>query len=183
ALGHAPRLVGVVGGRLAGVDLAEVAAPRALRAADEEGRRPVFPAFVDVGAAGLLADRVQPLVLHERLEGLILRPHHRLRLDPFGLALDRHGRVADLDAQQPPAVGAGRRGGCRGAAGAHAATSTGAAAMKAEATASTTSAGETSAPRTSLRVVTPASAIPQGTIVAKPLSELSQFSAKPCPGP
>ena len=68
ALGDAARLVGVVVGGLAGVDLAEVAAPGALRAADEERRLAVFPALVDVGAAGLLADRVQPLVLHERVQ-------------------------------------------------------------------------------------------------------------------
>ena len=51
ALGHASRLVDVVVGGLARVDLAEVAAARALRAADEEGRLAVLPALEDVGAA------------------------------------------------------------------------------------------------------------------------------------
>ncbi|GAA3305919.1 hypothetical protein GCM10020295_60870 [Streptomyces cinereospinus] len=51
----------------AGVDLAEVAAPGALVAADEEGGLAVLPALVDVRAAGLLADRVQALALHEVL--------------------------------------------------------------------------------------------------------------------
>ena len=65
-LGDAARLVAVQLGGLAGVDLAEVAAPRALLAADEEGGLAVFPALVDVGAAGLLAHRVQATGAHER---------------------------------------------------------------------------------------------------------------------
>ena len=65
ALGDPARLVAVEGLRAAGVDLAEVAAPGALVAADEEGRLAVLPALVDVGAAGFLADRVQPLALDE----------------------------------------------------------------------------------------------------------------------
>ena len=64
-LGDPARLVGVELGRLAGVDLAEVAAAGALVAADEEGRLAVLPALVDVGAAGLLADRVQALALDQ----------------------------------------------------------------------------------------------------------------------
>ena len=72
-LGDAARLVAVELGGLAGVDLAEVAAARALVAADEEGGLAVFPALVDVGAAGLLADRVQALAAHERLELGVLR--------------------------------------------------------------------------------------------------------------
>ena len=88
ALGDAARLVGVVVGGLAGVDLAEVAAPRALRAADEEGRLAVLPALVDVGAAGLLADGVQALVLHERVQRRVLGPHLGAGLDPLRLALD-----------------------------------------------------------------------------------------------
>ena len=64
-LGDPARLVAVEGERLAGVDLAEVAAPGAGVAADEEGRLAVLPALEDVGAAGFLADRVQALALHE----------------------------------------------------------------------------------------------------------------------
>ena len=71
--GDAARLVGVVVGRLAGVDLAEVAAPRALAAADQEGGLAVLPALVDVGAARLLADRVELLLLHQGLEGRCTR--------------------------------------------------------------------------------------------------------------
>ena len=55
------RLAGVEVGRLAGVDLAEVAAPGALVAADQEGGLAVLPALEDVRAARLLADRVQVL--------------------------------------------------------------------------------------------------------------------------
>ena len=61
--GDAAGLVAVELGGLAGVDLAEVAAAGALLAADEEGRLAVFPALVDVGAAGLFADGVQTLAL------------------------------------------------------------------------------------------------------------------------
>src|SRR4029453_10014262 len=61
ALGHPAGLVGVVVGGLAGVDLAEVAAPGALVAADEERGLAVFPALVDVGAAGRFGDGVQAL--------------------------------------------------------------------------------------------------------------------------
>ena len=100
-----PRLVPVQRVRLAGVDLAEVAAPRALVAADQERRLPVLPALEDVGAAGLLAHGVQALGLHQRLERLVLRPHLRPRLDPLGLALDGRLGVADLEPEQLAAVG------------------------------------------------------------------------------
>ncbi len=53
------------GAGLPAVDLAEVAAPGALVAADEEGRLAVLPALEDVRAARLLADRVQALALHQ----------------------------------------------------------------------------------------------------------------------
>src|SRR5690606_5254615 len=104
-LGHPARLVRVELGRLARVDLAELAAPRALLAAAEEGRLPVLPAFVDVGAAGLLADGVQALALDQATQLGELRSHPGLDLYPRRLALDRCLRVARLDAQQPPALG------------------------------------------------------------------------------
>src|SRR5699024_10229806 len=47
----------VHGHRLAGGDVAEVAAPGAGVTADEEGRLAILPALEDVGAAGLLAHR------------------------------------------------------------------------------------------------------------------------------
>ena len=61
ALGDPARFVAVQRGGLAGVDLAEVAAAGAHLTADQEGGLAVFPAFVDVGAAGLLAHGVQAL--------------------------------------------------------------------------------------------------------------------------
>ena len=102
-LGDAARLVDVVRRGLAGVDVAEVTAPRALVAADEEGRLAVLPALVDVGTAGLFTDRVQALGLHQRLQRGVLRTHHRPGLDPRRLLLDRRLRVAHLEAQHPAA--------------------------------------------------------------------------------
>src|ERR1035437_3051188 len=60
---------------LAGVNLAEVAAPGALFTADQEGGLLVFPALEDVRARSLLADRVQTLGLHHRAELGVLRSH------------------------------------------------------------------------------------------------------------
>ena len=109
--GDAARLVGVEVGRLARVDLAEVAAPRALVAADEERRLAVFPALEDVGAAGLLAHRVQALALHQALELGVLGAHRRARADPLGLALDGGLGVARLDAEHASAIGCDRHAG------------------------------------------------------------------------
>src|SRR4028119_22746 len=96
ALGDAARLVTVEVLGLAGVDLAEVAATGALVTADEERRLAVLPALEDVGAAGRLADRVQPLVLHQLLQGGVLGAGAQRRLDPRRLALDGGLRIADL---------------------------------------------------------------------------------------
>ena len=101
------RLVTVERLRLAGVDLAEVAAARALVAADEERRLAVLPALEDVGAARLLADRVQTLGLHQALERGVLRSHLRPGLDPGGLPLDRGLCVADLETEELTAFGDG----------------------------------------------------------------------------
>src|SRR5690606_15745990 len=81
------RFVRVERRRLTGVDLAEVAPPGALVTADQEGRFPVLPTLVDVGAAGLLAHGVQPFPGHQGAELAVLRPHLRLDLDPRRLAL------------------------------------------------------------------------------------------------
>ena len=110
-LRHPAGLVAVQRLGLAGVDLAEVAAPGALVAADEEGGLAVLPALVDVGAAGLLAHRVEALGLHQALELLVLRAHLGPGLDPLRLALDRSLGVADLQAQELAPVGpdVGRR--------------------------------------------------------------------------
>ena len=121
--GDPARLVGVVVGRLAGVDLAEVAPPRALRAADEERRLAVLPALVDVRAAGLLADGVQAFALHEVLQPAVLRAHPRLRLDPVRLLLDRRRRVPHLEAEELATAPGDLRGRSAAAARAHAALS------------------------------------------------------------
>src|SRR5690606_11043248 len=99
--------------------------------------------------------------------------HLRLGADPLRLAFDRRGGVADRQAQQ---LASFRR------RDAHAATpSLGAvaySAAKASATVCTMSRGETSAPTTSLTVVTPASVIPHGMMPLNPASVLSQLMAK-----
>ncbi len=60
-LSNTARLILVVLGGATRRDVAEVAATRAQGTAEEERRLAVLPAFVDVGAAGLCAHRVQPL--------------------------------------------------------------------------------------------------------------------------
>src|SRR5690606_22401952 len=124
--------------------------------------------------ARLLADRVQAFVLHEGMQRLVFGPHPGLRPDPLGLSLDRGRGIADLQAEEPASPGV---------RGAHAGTPIAASTYspaKAEATASTMSAGETSAPTTSLTVVTPASVMPQGMMPLKPDRVLLQLIAKPC---
>src|SRR5690606_14049240 len=124
-LGHAARLVTVERPRPAGGDVAEVAPSGADVAPDEEGRLAVLPALVDVGAAGLLADRVQAGPLHPALHLRVLGPHRGLGPDPLGFALDRGLRVARLDVQRTPSVDRGHRPArvshgptlCRGRAG------------------------------------------------------------------
>ncbi|MNW59257.1 hypothetical protein D3C74_371650 [compost metagenome] len=101
-LGDAARLVRVEVGGLARVDLAEVAATRALVTADEERGLAVLPALEDVGTARLLADRVQALLAHEALELGVLGSHGRPGLDPLGLLLDGCRSVAGLDPQHAP---------------------------------------------------------------------------------
>src|SRR5215472_16692563 len=100
-LGDPPRLVGVQRLGPAGGDLAEVTAPGALVAADLERRLAVLPALEDVGAACLLADRVQPLAPDELLQRGVLGPGAQPGLDPGGLALDRRLAVAGLEPQHP----------------------------------------------------------------------------------
>ena len=102
-LGDPARLVAVQLSRLAGVDLAEVAATGALLAADQERRLPVLPALVDVGAAGFLADGVQTLTADQILQLRVLGARLHPGLDPRRLALDRSLRVADFETQQLPA--------------------------------------------------------------------------------
>src|SRR5262249_21335932 len=76
------RLVGVELGRLSRVDLAEVAPAGALVAADQEGGFAIFPTFIDVGTARLLADGVQAFALNQTVERGELGAHLGLDLDP-----------------------------------------------------------------------------------------------------
>src|SRR5687768_9161783 len=99
------RLAGVEAGRLAGVDLAEVAASGAYLAADQEGCFAVLPALENVRATRLLADRVQALTLDQFMQFAILRPYPRRRLDPRRLLLNRSAGVANLQAQRLAAFG------------------------------------------------------------------------------
>ena len=85
-VGDPARLVGVVALGLARVDLAERAGPGAVVPADQEGGLPGLPALVDVGAAGLLAHRVQLLVADQALELAVVRALGRLDLQPGRLA-------------------------------------------------------------------------------------------------
>src|SRR4051794_40823030 len=85
------------------MDLAEVATPGALIATDEEGGLTIFPAFEDVRAAGLLADRVQALALHQAGQGGVFGPHPGRGPDPRRLAFDRGLGIARFHAKQPSA--------------------------------------------------------------------------------
>jgi hypothetical protein len=98
--GDASWLIRVVVGGFARVDLAKVAAPRALGPADKESGFPVFPALENVRATGLLAHRVKSLALHELLKMGVLGTHLCLRLDPLGLSLNRGLGVADFEPEQ-----------------------------------------------------------------------------------
>src|SRR6185295_8904133 len=104
-LGNPERLAGIESGRLPGVDLAEIAAPGADVAADQECGLAVLPTLEDVRTARFLADRVQALALHQLLKLAILRPHPRCGLDPRRLLLNRGARIANFQAEQPAAFG------------------------------------------------------------------------------
>ena len=80
------RLERVVPGRLAGLDVAEAAAPRAGVAEDHERRGAALPALADVRAGGLLADRVEVLRLDQRLQLAVARPAGGGHLEPRRLA-------------------------------------------------------------------------------------------------
>ena len=157
-VGHPARLPGVQRFRLAGGDLAEVAAPGAGVAADQEGGLAVLPALEDVRAAGFLADGVQALAPDQRLELLVFRAHLCAGLDPRRLALDRRLGIADLETQEFATfrrdchyVNATTR---RPSSASHTASATGA----------ITSATEMRRPSSAVSEVTPASEMPHGTI-------------------
>ena len=85
-------------GRLAGLDVAEAAAARAGVAEDHERGGAALPAVADVGAGGLLADRVQPLA--RRSSGAArgsAAPPGRRHLEPLRLALAERAHLAHLE--------------------------------------------------------------------------------------
>src|SRR5450830_647258 len=185
-LGDPPRLVGVEVGGLAGVDLTEVTAAGALVTADQEGCLAVFPAFEDVGAAGLLAHRVQATVTDDALELVVLRPHRRAGPDPLGLALDGRLRVTGLDPQHPSTLWCDRHAlslamcGFKRTPARVAARTPFSASERCAHVSLSTSAIVTSRPSSALSEVTSASEIPHGTMRPNWSRSTLQFSAKPC---
>ena len=108
---HARGLERVVPRRLAGLDVAEAAAARAGVAEDHEGGRAAIPAVADVGAGGLLADRVQVLGLDARAQLAVARAAGCGDLEPRGLAI---AQAVDLAAEHlqhvhPARIGARSR--------------------------------------------------------------------------
>ena len=92
--------------RSAGLHGAETAAARADIAQDHEGRRALLPALPDVGTLGALADRVQPVVPHQPLQFLEVRPLLQTHLEPRGLGHVGCGRFAHASTgtkSDPPA--------------------------------------------------------------------------------
>jgi hypothetical protein len=75
--------------RLAVRDRAVCAGTRADIAEDHERRRAVMPAFADVGAARVFADRVQLQVLHDPLQPNVVRRAGGADLQPFRFRLAR----------------------------------------------------------------------------------------------
>ena len=93
-------------GRLAGLHVAEAAAASADVAEDHERGGAALPALADVGAVGLLADRVEVVLLDRLLQAAVGRPAGRRDLEPGRLA----GAEVDLpvDVRGAPArVGPG----------------------------------------------------------------------------
>ena len=96
-------LVGVERQRAAGVDEAEAAGPGAAVAEDHERGGAVGPALVDVGAAGLLADRVQVEAAHQVLQLAVLAAEPGPDLHPLRPpSLDLPGDPGLLPAPDEP---------------------------------------------------------------------------------
>ena len=85
----ARRFSRVDGVRASMANRAVSARARADVAEDHERRRPVRPAFADVGAARLLADRMKVQVAHQALEPEIGRRTWRFHLEPLGFGRAR----------------------------------------------------------------------------------------------
>src|SRR3954452_21576588 len=108
---HARRLERVVPRGLAGLDVAEPAAPRARVAEDHERRGAALPALADVRAGGLLADGVEVLGLDQARELEVALATRRRHLEPGRLALADRPDVGPEDLQDvhPARIGARAR--------------------------------------------------------------------------
>ncbi len=84
--GDAERLPWIGRLRAAGLDVAEPAGAGAGVAQDHDRRRAARPALADVGAGGFLADRVELVLVDERLQAVVPLAAGDLGPDPVGLA-------------------------------------------------------------------------------------------------
>ena len=88
-VGDAGGFVGLQRAGLAGAHVAEAAGAGAGVAHDHHGGVALRPALADIRAGGLLANRHQAVVAHQRAGLVIDRVVRRLDPDPGGFALDR----------------------------------------------------------------------------------------------
>src|SRR6185295_8891997 len=103
---HPRRLQRVVPGRLAGLHVAEAAATGADVAEDHEGGGTALPALADVGAVGLLADRMEVVLLDRLLQPAVGGATGSRDLEPGRLArAERH--LAVLVDRVAPGIGPG----------------------------------------------------------------------------
>src|SRR5256885_6829517 len=93
--GDVARLCGIKLRRLTFIDRAEAAMARAGVAAEHEGRGAIRPALEDVGAARLLADRMQVQAFDELQHVVLIRRIAQTYLQPLRLRLARLLNVAD----------------------------------------------------------------------------------------
>ena len=108
-LGDAARLVVIEPGRPAGLDRAEPAGPGAGVAEDHDRGRALVPALPDVGAVGLLADRVEVQAAQQALEVVVVLAGRHPGPDPVRVPAEGHASRRPL-ARRPrrrPARSAG----------------------------------------------------------------------------
>src|SRR5262249_41682289 len=156
-------------------------------AEDHEGGRPVAPALVDVGAARLLADGVEPEAAHQSPDLLVVRPGLQPDPDPRGLRPRRRRRRGPAHGATP-ASGAATRGPLRRAAATRSDSECAGAAPtvmsrpkrvpNSATSGSTTSAKVTGRPRRRAIDVTPRARMPHGTIRPKWERSVVTLSAK-----
>src|SRR6218665_2589051 len=161
----------VVVGRFYRVNLTEITAAGGLRTTNKEGGFTGFPALVNIWTSSFLADGGEIFGFDPGLQCLVFGTHFCASFDPLGLALNGSLGVANLEPQHLSTVGS-----CHAAATSLHRNRV----VKAPITVSMICAGERSRASSRLIVVTPASRIPQATILLYASSELLQLSATPC---